>query len=672
MAGATVQIAILGDASNAVKAFDQTAGAAQDATRHIDDASKSVDRMGEHMDKIASRSSQASGGVGDLGGALSAIGGEESTIGKIGAQMESIAPIILGVTGAMDLLTLATSAFNLANLKAAASTVAQKTATIASSVATKAAAATQWLLNAAMSANPIGLIVAAIVALVAGFVLAYKKSETFRKIVDAAFRGIKQVIGVVISAVKAYIATWIAIFQGLAKATLSVWNSIVSWTRNTWNALVSIVSGVVSRVKSAVSNAWSAVKTATSNAWSGIKTAVSNAISGLISFVSELPGKIKGALSGAASWLYQTGKDIIQGMIDGIGSMGGVLVDAAKNIAKKFMGGVKDFFGISSPSKEMKKLGKFVMDGFILGITGSSDKLKSTMDNLTKLVKDAFSGKTETKWLSRISTDNKALKTLLDSRARVLASAAQQTAKLNDLIQKRADVVSNIAGVVRQGFQLVDQAAQSGNTSMRSILERGTKAVQAAQQFAANLNILKARGVAADVLQEIAQAGPEAGAATVRAFLGASKDQINAVNSNYAALAKAGQQAGGVVGDSFYLAGINATKQLINGLRSEEATLNKQIQTIANNLDKALRKALNLKPGKKLTLPTTIGKQTLTKPTAVAKPTTPTAQKPTIVIHVNAGAVIQNDRQLADTIVNAINNTVDTLGRPYELSVVTP
>lgn len=55
-------------------------------------------------------------------------------------------------------------------------------------IATKLAAAAQWLLNAAMTANPIGIVVVALAALVAGFVLAYQKSETFRNIVDAAVR----------------------------------------------------------------------------------------------------------------------------------------------------------------------------------------------------------------------------------------------------------------------------------------------------------------------------------------------------------------------------------------------------------------------------------------------------------------------------------------------------
>src|SRR5699024_10931511 len=56
---------------------------------------------------------------------------------------------------------------------------------------TKAAAAAQWLLNAAMSANPIGLVVVAIAALVAGLVLFFTKTETGRQNWETVWGAIK-------------------------------------------------------------------------------------------------------------------------------------------------------------------------------------------------------------------------------------------------------------------------------------------------------------------------------------------------------------------------------------------------------------------------------------------------------------------------------------------------
>jgi TP901 family phage tail tape measure protein len=59
---------------------------------------------------------------------------------------------------------------------------------------TKTWVAVQWVMNAALSANPIALIVIGVAALVAGIIIAYKKSETFRSIVQGAFEGVGKAV----------------------------------------------------------------------------------------------------------------------------------------------------------------------------------------------------------------------------------------------------------------------------------------------------------------------------------------------------------------------------------------------------------------------------------------------------------------------------------------------
>lgn len=75
--------------------------------------------------------------------------------------------------------------------------------------ATKAYTAVQAALNVVLLLNPIGLVIAAIALLVAGLVIAYKKSDTFRAVVQAAFRatvraGLDMAGGVVHAAEKAF------------------------------------------------------------------------------------------------------------------------------------------------------------------------------------------------------------------------------------------------------------------------------------------------------------------------------------------------------------------------------------------------------------------------------------------------------------------------------------
>lgn len=180
------------DTRRAVDGFGDLGRAARDmgddVTRGTDEAARGTRDLAESADNLGGASAQLAGGLGDLGGALSGMPGP---LGSLCAGMESAAPLIMGVTGAADLCSLAMNSNALASARARAATIAKTISEKAATVATKAMTAGQWLLNAAMSANPIGLVVLAVAGLVAWFVVLYKRSATVRKIVDGVWSAIK-------------------------------------------------------------------------------------------------------------------------------------------------------------------------------------------------------------------------------------------------------------------------------------------------------------------------------------------------------------------------------------------------------------------------------------------------------------------------------------------------
>jgi hypothetical protein len=147
--------------------------------------------------------------LGSLGGGLAAIGVSAGALGTVAAAAD-------GLSGASDLLASSTGALSsakaffttttnaetgavtasgIAKARDTVVTLAHTAAEKAAAVAAKVFAAGQWLVNAALTANPIGLVVVGVAALVAGFVLAYKKSETFRSIVNKVWDVLKKFIG---------------------------------------------------------------------------------------------------------------------------------------------------------------------------------------------------------------------------------------------------------------------------------------------------------------------------------------------------------------------------------------------------------------------------------------------------------------------------------------------
>ncbi|WP_280248552.1 phage tail tape measure protein [Nocardia abscessus] len=161
----------------------------------------------------------------------------------------------------------------------AANSIALGAYTVATGVirgATMAWSAVQWVLNAALSANPIGLVVVAIGALVAGIVLAYKNSETFRNIVEGAWNAVKTAISFVWESVlKPFFGWWGDrfadagdIISGLADKAGKVKDRIV----DDFGKLVGFITGLPGKVRSAASGLWDGIT-------EGFKTALNWLIS---------------------------------------------------------------------------------------------------------------------------------------------------------------------------------------------------------------------------------------------------------------------------------------------------------------------------------------------------------------------------------------------------------
>lgn len=123
--------------------------------------------------------------------------------------------------------------------------VVMTVATKAWSAALKVAAVAQRIFNAAMRANPIGLIITAIALLIAGLVLAYKKSATFRAIVDAVGKAGKAAFGWIIDKVTALVNLIKdkagPAFDAFKSAAVGVGNAIIAPFKALWDLIQKII-----------------------------------------------------------------------------------------------------------------------------------------------------------------------------------------------------------------------------------------------------------------------------------------------------------------------------------------------------------------------------------------------------------------------------------------------
>jgi phage-related protein len=168
-----VLLTFAGDEKQLTSSFDRVGGSAKKMGDAVGSTSKDLDKHANGLDKVGGSADNAER---NIIGVHDVIDGTATIMQGPGKQ-----GIVAYLQGWADLAGgIAPMAEYLAQTKVA--TLAQAAAQKVAALGAKVWAGTQWLLNAAMTANPIGLVVAAIVALIAVFVIAWKHSETFRNV----------------------------------------------------------------------------------------------------------------------------------------------------------------------------------------------------------------------------------------------------------------------------------------------------------------------------------------------------------------------------------------------------------------------------------------------------------------------------------------------------------
>jgi phage-related protein len=237
-------------------------------------------------------------------------------ITAVGAGLSGIGATMEVVSGVTDLL---------------------KNSTLLATVATQAQTAAQWLLNTAMSANPIGVVVVLIAALVAAFVLAYQHITVFRDGVNDLWHAMA------------------VAFDGIKVAAVAVFD----WLKSNWPLLLGVLTGPFGLMLAIVVTHWNSVK----------------------SFLEGIPGDIRSIFSGASHWLEQAGEDVVHGLVNGIKSAAAGAVNDVKAIPGQIVGGFKSALGIHSPSTVFAEFGRNTIEGYVQGIKQSAGTAASAVSS---------------------------------------------------------------------------------------------------------------------------------------------------------------------------------------------------------------------------------------------------------------------------------------------------
>lgn len=202
--------------------------------------------------------------------------------------------------------------------------------------ATVVGTAIQWAFNAAMDANPIGVVVIAIAALVGGVILAYNKIGWFKDFVNGAFKLIQDIIGNLVSFWNTNI---VPMFSGIGKVVQDAFGNIqkiiggvIDWIGANWGLLLSILIGPLGLVVQYVVEHWGDITknigavldnivSIWNTVWKGISDTFMAIWNGIVWFFEPLINLISAIIEttiGIVTAIWQAGWEIISTIFYGI------------------------------------------------------------------------------------------------------------------------------------------------------------------------------------------------------------------------------------------------------------------------------------------------------------------------------------------------------------------
>lgn len=196
---------------------------------------------------------------------------------------------------------------------------------------------------------------------------AYEKLKPWLQEHEAELRliGTAILIGVIaplVLLVAAIGAAAIAIITAV-NLILDAFNWMISTAMSVWDGLNRFFLGVVIGVINMRNN-------------------VVNMVGEIAAFMSNLPGRILAAVGNLGNLLWNAGRDLIQGLINGVGSMFTNAVNSVKNLGNNIAQSLRDKLGIRSPSVVFEAIGKFTGEGLVNGLESMAGKVNSAVNGL--------------------------------------------------------------------------------------------------------------------------------------------------------------------------------------------------------------------------------------------------------------------------------------------------
>ena len=228
--------------------------------------------------------------------------------------------------------------------------------------------------------SPVGLVILAIMALIAVGILLYKNWDKIKAFAIRVWTAIKDF--------------FVNIFTSIGNFFTSIWEGISTFFSSVWNGIKETVSGAVSAVWEIISTVfstiWEFISGVATNIWTSITTAFTNILSGITGTIGNIKDSIVTGFTAAIDWIkslpaqaFQWGADIINNIVEGIKGAVGKVGEAVSGVASK----IKGFLGFSEPDEgplsDFHTYMPDMIDLMTKGISAGKAKVRDALGALT-------------------------------------------------------------------------------------------------------------------------------------------------------------------------------------------------------------------------------------------------------------------------------------------------
>lgn len=265
------------------------------------------------------------------------------------------------------------------------------------SAATKVWTGVQAAFDAVMDANPIAMIVIAVVALIAVIVLMVTHLHETAHIFDMvrhagaeAFDAVRHAVSEAFDWIKGHWPLLLGILLGPFGAIAGVIiqfrsqilhgiEDVIDWIKDHWKLLLEILTGPIGLAVSYIVGHFDSLRHDIESAFDDIRHTIASALddmlddvhnweSDVVGWFERLPGRIVSGLGDLGHLLWNAGASIIHGLLGGIESAVGGLIGSVEHIAGDISGAFSKVLSIFSPSRVFHRHGQMIAQGLINGM----------------------------------------------------------------------------------------------------------------------------------------------------------------------------------------------------------------------------------------------------------------------------------------------------------------